>query len=73
MITRHGLRYWTTEELAGSLTARGIISGHGTRREVLRRARRWAEREDLRPVAATRRGDLLWPEDAALEILGVAT
>ena len=69
MITHAGLRYWTTDELAGSLIARGLISGEGPRREVLRRTRRWAATEDLRPSAHTKTGGLLWAEDASFAVL----
>jgi hypothetical protein len=69
VIAHRGVRYWTTNDLAGSLISRGLIASSGSKRECLRRTRRWAESVDLRPVATTKMGGLLWPEDATLVIL----
>lgn len=63
VIERQGVRYWTTQEVANSLAARRVIEHDGTRREQLRRARRWARGVDLRPSATTRTGGLLWGVD----------
>lgn len=71
MIIHGGIRYWTTEELANSLAARGMIDTHGSAREKRRRARRWAERVNLRPSATTRTGGRLWGDDEVREAIEV--
>lgn len=73
MITHQGVAYWTTQELANSLAARGLIRAGGTTREQKRRARRWAERADLRPDAITRTGGMLWGQEAALAAMEADT
>lgn len=71
MITHQGLRYWTTEELANALAARGLVASGGRAATMRRRALRWARAADLRPCATTRTGGLLWGEDATREALEV--
>lgn len=71
MITHGGVRYWTTDELAASLMARGLIAWGGTKRNTRRRTRHWAEGADLRPAATTKRGAYLWAEDAILGVLDI--
>lgn len=72
MITHAGIRYWTTDELAGSLMARELIAKGGSTYNVHRRVKHWADRMDLRPMATTKRGVYLWPEDAVAELLELA-
>lgn len=63
MITHNGVRYWTTDDLAASLVARGLISGEGSRRVLRRRVQRWAWRNALSPAARTKGGASLYRED----------
>lgn len=64
MIIHDGARYWTTDDIAASLVARGIIGAEGSRRAVRRRAERWARSRGFRPTARTIRGGYLWDHDA---------
>ena len=69
MIVHEGHRLWTTEELAASLIVRGLMSGNGVQASRRRAARRWAADHQVRPVATTRKGGYLWPEDALAYVL----
>jgi len=69
VIVRAGVRYWTTDEVAASLVARGAISRDGTRKAMRQKVRRWADRVDLRPVATDRARGWLWGEDETRETL----
>lgn len=73
MIAHNGIRYWTTDDLAASLIARGLISGEGRRESVRKAVRRWSANVDVRPIAITRTGGYLWPEDALMEVLDIET
>ena len=69
VIAHQGVRYWTTDELAASLVSRGFITGEGRQDSVRKAVRRWAADVDVRPVARTKSGGYLWPEDALMEVL----
>ena len=69
MITHAGVRYWTTDELAGSLIARGLIGAEGGQRAVRRRAARWANSRRVGPAATTKRGAHLWSEETLKPLL----
>ena len=71
MIAHNGVRYWTTDELAASLIARGLISGGTTRHNVRRQVKHWADRNALRPRARTKAGGYLWSEGEVIATLDV--
>lgn len=51
MIEFHGVRYWTLEDVAASIEARGLVPSQGSRRIRLQRARRWLKSERIMPSA----------------------
>lgn len=71
MVYHQGIRYWTTDDLAASLVSRGLISGEGRHESVRKAVRRWAADVDVRPVARTKSGGYLWPEDALIEVFDI--
>lgn len=51
MIEHGGVRYWTLEDVAASIEARGLVAVDGSRRIRLQRARRWLKTNRVMPAA----------------------
>lgn len=69
MIEFHGVRYWTLEDVAASIEARGLVNLGGSRRIRLQRARRWVKHERVMPRATTTDGRHLYREADVLRRL----